>query len=222
MKKDLDWKVDSSKKIIKASLKKWKGNIGIAFTGRKDSTVMLHLTKSVTRNLPPIMFIDHGEHFHKSIKHFNKMRKLWKLEVKGEIDKSLMKEKNLEKNLQKKQDIIQRIKIKAIADTITKNNWKALMVAIRKDENPARSNEKFFSKRESHTRVHPLLHWTEDDIWEYIKKNKVPYNPLYDQGYRSIGEKEFTRKSKKDDGERSGRNQDKEKVMKRLRALGYF
>lgn len=33
----------------------------------------------------------------------------------------------------------------------------------------------------------PLADWSEDEVWAYIRRNEVPYNPLYDQGYRSIG-----------------------------------
>jgi 3'-phosphoadenosine 5'-phosphosulfate sulfotransferase (PAPS reductase)/FAD synthetase len=67
------------------------------------------------------------------------------------------------------------------------------------------------------------LHFRESDIWDYIKKFKVDYNPLYDKGYRSIGEKPFTKPVREaGDPERAGREKDKEKIMERLRALGYF
>ena len=36
-------------------------------------------------------------------------------------------------------------------------------------------------------KFNPLVAWAEDDVWDYIRANDVPYNALYDQGYRSIG-----------------------------------
>ncbi len=36
-------------------------------------------------------------------------------------------------------------------------------------------------------KINPLLNWTYRDVWAYIVANKVPYNPLHDQGYPSIG-----------------------------------
>ena len=36
-------------------------------------------------------------------------------------------------------------------------------------------------------KVNPLLRWTRRDVWAFIVANKVPYNPLHDQGYPSIG-----------------------------------
>ena len=36
-------------------------------------------------------------------------------------------------------------------------------------------------------KFNPLVDWTEAEVWDYIRSNRVPYNRLYDQGYRSIG-----------------------------------
>jgi phosphoadenosine phosphosulfate reductase len=36
-------------------------------------------------------------------------------------------------------------------------------------------------------KFNPLADWSEAEVWEYIRDNRVPYNQLYDQGYRSIG-----------------------------------
>jgi phosphoadenosine phosphosulfate reductase len=97
------------------------------------------------------------------------------------------------------------------------------MVGIRWDEHPARSSETYFSPREDHMRVHPILHFTEKDVWSYIRRNNVPYNPLYDKGYRSLGAKIDTEPVADPDApERAGREKEKEKIMERLRELGYF
>jgi phosphoadenosine phosphosulfate reductase len=36
-------------------------------------------------------------------------------------------------------------------------------------------------------KVNPLLHWTRGDVWKFVLEHEVPYNPLHDQGYPSIG-----------------------------------
>jgi len=54
-------------------------------------------------------------------------------------------------------------------------------------------------------KVHPLYNWTEDDVWNYIKKNKVPYNELHDKGFPSIGCKPCTRAIKPGEDLRAGR-----------------
>ncbi|MBU1067020.1 sulfate adenylyltransferase subunit CysD [Patescibacteria group bacterium] len=93
----------------------------------------------------------------------------------------------------------------------------------------------------NHVRVHPILHWSELDVWKYIKDNNIPFNPLYlsKDGfrYRSLGCMPCTKPVKSSasniydiikeietsqESERSGRSQDKEGVLRKLRALGYM
>ena len=35
--------------------------------------------------------------------------------------------------------------------------------------------------------LNPIIEWTDDDVWDYIKINKIPYNPLYDKGHKRVG-----------------------------------
>ena len=116
---------------------------------------------------------------------------------------------------------------------LEKEGIQALITGIRWDEQEARSNETYFSSRENpdHFRVHPILHFEEKDVWNATHKNKVPYLKLYEEGYRSLGAKGTTTKASdkpaweqdlENTTEREGRRQDKEKIMKRLRDLGYM
>jgi phosphoadenosine phosphosulfate reductase len=54
-------------------------------------------------------------------------------------------------------------------------------------------------------KVNPLLNWTEEQVWQYIRKNFVPYNALHDQNYPSIGCAPCTRAIKPDEDPRAGR-----------------
>jgi phosphoadenylyl-sulfate reductase (thioredoxin) len=54
-------------------------------------------------------------------------------------------------------------------------------------------------------KLNPLVEWTEDQIWDYIKANDVPYSPLYDQGYTSIGCVICTTPTKPWEDKRAGR-----------------
>jgi phosphoadenosine phosphosulfate reductase len=54
-------------------------------------------------------------------------------------------------------------------------------------------------------KLNPMAKWTRDAIWDYIRQHKIPYNPLQDQGYRSIGCMTCTRKTGDDEDERAGR-----------------
>ncbi len=54
-------------------------------------------------------------------------------------------------------------------------------------------------------KLQPLVSWTFDQAWDYIRKNKVPYNPLHDRGYPSVGCVHCTAPVKPGEHERSGR-----------------
>lgn len=54
-------------------------------------------------------------------------------------------------------------------------------------------------------KINPLIHWTEQQVWDYIKENRVPYNRLHDKGFPSIGCEPCTRAVRRIDDVRAGR-----------------
>ncbi|MBN2747152.1 MAG: phosphoadenylyl-sulfate reductase [Bacteroidales bacterium] len=54
-------------------------------------------------------------------------------------------------------------------------------------------------------KVNPLINWSEEDVWNYIHQNKIPYNPLHDKGFPSIGCQPCTRAIEKGEDLRAGR-----------------
>lgn len=112
-----------------------------------------------------------------------------------------------------------RLNLKSGSYEIDKNNdpYTGVIVGVRSDEEGSRSKERYFSPRDkdndwdvgnqppelwnqfktdfkpgTHVRIHPLLDWTELNIWEYIEKESIPITSLYfDRGegkrYRSLG-----------------------------------
>jgi len=120
-----------------------------------------------------------------------------------------------------------------LLEFIGEGGYDGVFIGIRWDENPARAGEVFFSRREKplHIRVHPILQFTERDVWDYTLGNKLPINPLYYRGYRSIddkfetkptGDKPAWEQDLENTPERVGRAQDKEGIMELLRRYGYM
>ena len=54
-------------------------------------------------------------------------------------------------------------------------------------------------------KLNPMANWKREDVWKYIKQYQIPYNPLHDQGYRSIGCVPCTSKTASGENERAGR-----------------
>jgi len=54
-------------------------------------------------------------------------------------------------------------------------------------------------------KLNPMANWSRDAVWNYLKEHQIPYNPLHDRGYRSIGCQPCTRKTGSEENERAGR-----------------
>ncbi|UEM20686.1 sulfate adenylyltransferase subunit CysD [Skermanella mucosa] len=112
-------------------------------------------------------------------------------------------------------------KTEGLKNLLRREQYQGIMVGIRRDEQATRAKERVFSPRAldgawdfkdqpaefwdhyktrfaegTHVRIHPLLHWTELDIWRYSKREEIPIVPLYfareGKRYRSLGEKNIT------------------------------
>jgi phosphoadenosine phosphosulfate reductase len=62
-----------------------------------------------------------------------------------------------------------------------------------------------YDETNSVIKINPLLNWSQDDVWEFVKINKIPYNKLHDEGFPSIGCAPCTRAVKDGEDIRSGR-----------------
>jgi phosphoadenosine phosphosulfate reductase len=83
----------------------------------------------------------------------------------------------------------------------------AWVTAIRRDQTAARADAGVveWDARYQLVKVNPLAAWNKREVWEYIVRNKVPYNPLSDRGYTSIGCTHCTRATTEGEEERAGR-----------------
>ena len=65
----------------------------------------------------------------------------------------------------------------------------AWVAGLRRDQSPTRATTPKLHWDEKHDlwKVNPLADWSEDDVWDYIARHDVPYNPLHHRGYASIG-----------------------------------
>jgi sulfate adenylyltransferase subunit 2 len=252
--------------IIREAYRQFR-DIGMLWSIGKDSTTMLWLCrKAFFGKIPfPVIHIDTSYKFKKIYEFRDKYAKEWGLKLIVSRNEEALKQGVSSKD---KFDCCTKLKTEALKQTMGKYKLKALLLGIRRDEHGIRAKERVFSPRnqdfkwnykdqppelwdqfktkqesDQHLRVHPMLHWTELDIWEYIKRENIPITDLYfakdGKRLRSIGcecccnpiasnaatvdeiveELKVTKIA-----ERSGRAQDKERayMMQKLRTLGYM
>lgn len=221
--KTLDAKIAKSKEVLQESLDRFPGKIALAWTGGKDSTTTLHLLRDLCGGKVPIpvLNIDTSAKFKEIYEFRDRLAQEWNLNLIIEQNAEALKTIRIAEN---KEECCLRLKAEVIANSLVKYGWQALITGMRWDEQPDRVKEEYFSPRENppHIRVHPILHFSEVDIWQYIKTCNVPYCVLYHQGYRSLGCEPCTTTGALDGPERVGRSQQKEEIMGRLRDMGYF
>ncbi|MFB3893652.1 MAG: sulfate adenylyltransferase subunit CysD [Phycisphaerae bacterium] len=233
----------------------------------KDSTTLLWLCrKAFMGRLPfPVLHIDTSYKFPEIYAFRDEMARQWGLEVViARNDAALAAGMS---NI-RKLECCNALKTDALKAAIDRHGFEALLLGIRRDEHGIRAKERYFSPRDSdfrwdykdqpmelwdqyhseittgrHYRIHPLLHWTELDVWSLIRREELPVVSLYfaknGKRYRSIGcqccctpidseaatvEAVVDELKKTRLAERAGRAQDKEdvEVMQKLRALGYM
>jgi phosphoadenosine phosphosulfate reductase len=94
------------------------------------------------------------------------------------------------------------------------DGYDAWITGIRREQAPSRANAKPIEWDSTFklVKVNPLVRWTWADVWTYIKVYEVPYNPLHDQNYPSIGCTHCTKPVMPGDDPRSGRWQGREKT----------
>jgi phosphoadenosine phosphosulfate reductase len=103
-------------------------------------------------------------------------------------------------------------KVKPLREYLTdKAAW---LTAIRRDQSPTRAEAGVveWSDANEVVKVNPLVDWTEEEVWAHVDRHDLPYNPLHDEGYPSIGCMPCTERVGTDaDNPRAGRWTDSEK-----------
>lgn len=232
----------------------------------KDSNVMIWLAKKafVGRVPFPVCHLDTGKEFPETYAFRDRYVPEWGLDLIADPCPPI---EEVDPTLPPASRFAAR-KTLGVREAIKRYGFGGIIAGIRRDEQSTRAKERVFSPRlqtgqwdfrdqppelwdhynaefppGTHVRVHPLLHWTEVDIWRYIKREEIPVVPLYfakgGQRYRSLGEVGITEPivseaTTIDDiiaeleatkaPERAGRTMDHESedAFERLRVEGYM
>ncbi len=261
--------------IIREAFKKFE-KLGMLWSIGKDSSVMLWLVrKAFMGHIPfPMLHVDTKYKIPEMIEFRDNLAKEWGFELIVETNWDVYNaKKTFPEGNATRIECCSALKKDALQSLISKNDFDAVFAGIRRDEEGTRAKERYFSPRNTkfqwdfkdqppelwdqyktdfapgtHIRVHPLLHWTELNIWEYIEREKIPVVPVYfsgqgkcppDERYRSLGCEPCTSRVKGEAknaseilvqlkqsniAERSTRAQDQEAedAFEQLRAQGYM
>ena len=149
------------------------------------SAVLIHLLADIGASLP-VLFVDTRHHFPETLAHVERVRarygpRLW------EQDLALYQQ-------------ITKVEPFRRA-TAELDGW---ITGRRRDQSSTRGDLPVVQGGERIC-VNPLARWTRQDVWDFIRLHDLPYNPLHDQGYASIGDAPLTTPVRPGEHERAGR-----------------
>lgn len=240
--------------------------MGMLWSIGKDSTALLWMVrKAFYGRVPfPVILLDTEQELDEVYAFRDRLIKDWDLEC---ITHLCPPEEEMDQTLPPNTRAAMR-KTEGLKTLLDEHEFKGVIAGIRRDEQGLRAKERVFSPRSmdgswdfkdqppefwdqyktefpegTHMRIHPILQWTEVDIWRYHQQEDIPFCELYlsrdGKRYRSLGEKNITFPVDSDAStieeiieeleitsvsERSGRTMDKETEdsFEKLRARGYM
>lgn len=164
-----------------------------------QAAVSLHLATQVAPGIP-VIFIDTGYHFAETYQFVDTLAARLKLNLKiystplspawMEARHGLLWEKGVEGiteyNAIRKVEPMQR----ALAEL---GAW-AWLAGLRRQQASTRKGLGVLAVQNNLLKIHPIVDWTDKDVYLYLTKHDLPYHPLWEQGYVSIGDTHTTRK----------------------------
>lgn len=215
----LDRLENQSVYILREAFCKFK-NLAMLWSMGKDSTVLLWLArKAFVGHVPfPLIHIDTTFKIPSMIEYRDRMAKEWGLKlIVGKNEEALARGQTYPAGKATRVECCGFLKTQGLRKVLDEHAFSGLILGVRRDEEATRAKERYFSPRDkhwewrvedqppelwdqfntdfepgTHVRVHPLLHWTELNIWEYIQRENIPLIPLYfanekGERYRSLG-----------------------------------
>lgn len=196
----LSEKEASAEDCVRWALEEFGERLVMSTSFGMQSAVLLHMATRVAPNIP-VIWIDTG-YLHNETYHFAEhLARRLSLNLKVyQSDLSAARMEALHGQLWDGDAASHRVygvvrKVEPMARALRELGAEAMISGVRGAQTKHRSGlERItLNHAQKHYRVHPLLHWTQEDIDNYLSKHNLPYHPLRRKGYVSIGDKHSTK-----------------------------
>lgn len=164
-----------------------------------QSAVMLHL---VTAEIPdiPVVFVDTGYLFPETYRFADELAERLNLNLKTylPLQSSAHQEakygKLWEKGIEGLKEYNRINKIEPMNRAVKELGATAWLSGLRRNQSSTREHRKVVESQNKIVKVYPIIDWNDKDIYNYLKKHNLPYHPLWDEGYVSVGDWHSTSK----------------------------
>lgn len=159
-----------------------------------------------------VIFIDTLHHFPETLETANKLKQHYGIDLRTYHSKGIQSREEFAQIYGEelwKHDIDRfhfLTKIQPLERALKELNAEVWITGRRRDQSSTRKNLPILEEDpRGYIKINPLANWTYRDVWRYIYQHQVPYNPLHDKGYASIGDEPLTTPTYAGETERSGR-----------------
>ena len=193
-------KVERSKELIRQAYERYGNSLVVANSLGKDSVAVWDLAKQVNPKIRGFIVTTRYKpegtvrFMHKVVARYPEL-KIYK-------NDELIPERLYETSPDRCCDVL---KVEPVKRAVEEMRVKCWVTGLRCTEGRTRTDFKEIEERDKGLiKLNPILIWKEREVWQYLALNGVPVNPLYAEGYRSLGCEPCT-KITNDDNERAGR-----------------
>lgn len=164
-----------------------------------QSAVMLHLVVSLSPNIP-VIFVDTGYLFPETYRFAQELTERLKLNLKTYVPRQTAAQQEALHGKQWEQGIEgltrynQLNKVEPMNRAVTELGATAWLSGLRRNQSSSRENRKVAEQQNKIVKVYPIIDWSDRDIYNYLTENNLPYHPLWDMGYVSVGDWHSTSK----------------------------
>ena len=196
--------------VIRWSADTFAGGLPMTSSFGAQAAVMLHL---VTQEVPgiPVIWIDTGYLFEQTYHFAEQLRQRLNLNLKiytPDITPArfeAMHGRAWEDPDQGQTQYLQTFKAKPMQRAIAELGVTAWLAGLRSDQTAHRAKLRRVELQDGIYKIHPILTWSNKDVHDYLKAHDLPYHPLVEQGYASIGDTHSTAPITAEMDERQGR-----------------
>lgn len=164
-----------------------------------QSAVMLHLVTSQVPEIP-VVFIDTGYLFPETYRFAEELTKRLNLNLKiyrsqkSAAHQEAVYGKLWEQGLDGLDRYNKINKVEPMNRAVIELGAVAWLSGLRRNQSSTRENRPIAEKQNKTWKIYPILDWTDRDIYQYLTENNLPYHPLWDDGYVSVGDWHSTSK----------------------------
>jgi phosphoadenosine phosphosulfate reductase len=164
-----------------------------------QAAVMLHLTVSQWPEIP-VVLIDTGYLFPETYRFVEELTEKLKLNLKTyraplkPAEQEAQYGKLWEQGLEGIERYNQINKVEPMNRALQELNVKAWIAGLRRQQSSTRKELGVVAEQHGRLKIHPIIDWTDKDVYQYLTKHGLPYHPLWQEGYVSIGDWHTTRK----------------------------